>query len=181
MAFDPNIPAAHTRIKAGEMRAQFNALKALIDALTTQVAALQAQVSAYNAQFVAIGVQLNALAELVPVGAVIAWVNGALAGVPALPANFAECNGQVLNDAESPFDGQTLPDMNNTKRFLRGASISGNSGGAETHSHDVDLSGTSAGDPGASGGSTVPWGTYVTSESSLLPPYYEVVYVMRVK
>jgi len=42
-----------------------------------------------------------------------------------LPENFAECNGQEIDDPESPFDGYTLPDLNGDARFLRGGSLSG--------------------------------------------------------
>ncbi len=60
----------------------------------------------------------------VPVGAIIAW-HKSLSGTLAVPANWVECNGQVLDDADSPYDGQTIPDLNNSGRFLRGAMISG--------------------------------------------------------
>jgi hypothetical protein len=30
----------------------------------------------------------------------------------ALGENFVECNGQLLDDAESPLDGQLMPDIN---------------------------------------------------------------------
>ena len=33
-------------------------------------------------------------------------------GVPPLPSNFAERNGQGLNNPESPIDGQFIPDIN---------------------------------------------------------------------
>jgi hypothetical protein len=167
MPFDPNLPIDGSLVDATELRAQFNALKTLIDALQTQITALNATVVA--------------LANIVPVGTILHWCKNSFGVALVLPDNFMECNGQVVNDPESPLNGETLPNPNGEGQFLRGAALSGDSGGAETHTHDVDLSGSSAGDPGASGGSTVPWGTYATSADSSLPPYYEVVLVMRVK
>jgi hypothetical protein len=49
-------------------------------------------------------------AGLVPIGGVIAWLKS-FTNVPTLPDEYAELNGQVLSDAQSPFDGQTLPNL----------------------------------------------------------------------
>ncbi len=49
-------------------------------------------------------------AGLVPIGGVIAWLKS-FTNVPALPDEYAELNGQVLSDAQSPFNGQTLPNL----------------------------------------------------------------------
>src|SRR3954467_14359756 len=76
--------------------------------------------------------QLNALLDAAaPIGSVKAWLKS-FPGVPALTAHWAECSGQVLNDAQSPLNGQALPDLNGTQRFLRGAAASGGTGGADT-------------------------------------------------
>ncbi|MCC6623916.1 MAG: tail fiber protein [Deltaproteobacteria bacterium] len=61
---------------------------------------------------------------LVPVGSIVAWHKG-LTGVSTLPGGWLECNGQVVVDAESPLDGQTLPDLNGAGLFLRGGATSG--------------------------------------------------------
>lgn len=47
-----------------------------------------------------------------------------------LPYGFVECNGQVLNDSASLYNGQTIPNLNSADgykggRFLRGGTISG--------------------------------------------------------
>jgi hypothetical protein len=181
MPFDPNIPVANTKMKSAEMRAQFNALKALIDALTLQVNGQQVFISALQTQITALNAAIAALANIVPIGAILPWAKNSFGVVLTLPENFLECNGQTVNDAESPMDGEALPNLNGEGRFLRGAALSGDVGGNDSHTHEVDLGGSSAGDPGASGGSTVPLGTYVTSAASSLPPYYEVVLVMRIK
>lgn len=92
---------------------------------------------------------------------------------------WVECNGQVLSDALSVYDGATIPDLNGdsgTPRFLRGSTTSGTTGGSEQHSHSIPTSGgaTSTGGSNLLGGST-------TGNTSTLPSYYEVVYVMRIK
>jgi len=75
----------------------------------------------------------------VPVGGIIAWHKN-LTGCPALPTNFVECNGQTLDDEDSPFDEQTIPDLNGDARFLRGGSLSGTEqdDAFQGHKHTVD-------------------------------------------
>lgn len=68
-----------------------------------------------------------------PIGAVIAWLK-TFTGVPqTLPTGWMECDGSTISDADSPLNGQTLPDLNASK-FLKGADTSGTSAGG-THSH----------------------------------------------
>ncbi len=59
-----------------------------------------------------------------PIGSIVAW-HKSLAGTPPLPDGWAECNGQVLIDADSPYHGVALPDLNGAGRFLRGGGVSG--------------------------------------------------------
>src|SRR5207247_10116598 len=59
------------------------------------------------------------------VGAIVAWYKS-LTGTRRLPLEFVECNGQNLDDPESPYDGQDIPDLNGAtetgkQRFLRGS------------------------------------------------------------
>ena len=117
--------------------------------------------------------QFNGLnAGVVPVGGVVAWLK-TFPNAPALPASWAECNGQVLADAESPFDGQTLPDLNSTPRFLRGAAASGGTGGADSTSVNTVQANQNRIGTAVNCATNDPIAT--------LPSYYEVVWVMRVK
>lgn len=51
-----------------------------------------------------------------------------------LPDSWAELNGQTISDSDSPWNGKTLRDLNGgTYRMLRGATSSGGTGGADTH------------------------------------------------
>jgi hypothetical protein len=150
MPFDPNIPGDADPVIAPPLRAQFTALKALIDA---QAALLNA---------------------LVPIGAVIPWFKDT-PGVPALPANFVECNGQVLSDPESPLDGQFMPDANTgAARFIRGGLTSGVTGG-------IDAFATALADNAGVGTPQ----NFVTVDFSPgaqpFPPYITAVWVIRVK
>jgi hypothetical protein len=115
----------------------------------------------------------------VPVGCVVAYLKN-LSTVPALPVEFAECNGQTLADPASPFNRQVLPNLNGasagTKRFLRGSTTSGTTGGADTHSHSLSTASIST----YSGATLVATGSSTVS-SSFLPSYYEVVWVLRVR
>ncbi|HEY0548432.1 MAG TPA: hypothetical protein VGF13_02455 [Verrucomicrobiae bacterium] len=158
MPFAPTKPANGTQVNSLELRHQLNALKALIDAV-------QAQVNG-----------------LLPVGFIGAWPKS-LANMPALPGTWVECNGQVLNEPGSPFDGQTIEDLNGVagpRRFLRGATASGGTGGAQEHTHGLPQFQPTLGD----GGSTDQYNILtspLTDPASSLPSYYEVVWVMRVQ
>src|ERR1043166_3858207 len=104
----------------------------------------------------ALGDVPNIVASLgsVPIGAIVAW-DKSLTGVPALPANFVECNGQTISDPASPLNGRTVRNLNGSNQFLRGNSTSGTSGGAASHTHS--LSGTTEvedGDAAAGNGGT---------------------------
>jgi hypothetical protein len=158
MPFDPNQPQENTDLDAAQVRAQLNALKALIDAIGGGAPAS------------------------VPIGMPMGWFKN-LPGVPALSGDWVECNGQVLNDAASPLDGITIPDLNGASgppRFLRGASASGGTGGAEDHTHGLPLFQPTLGDGGTTDQYNIPNNT-ITAPASSLPSYYEVVWVVRVK
>lgn len=130
---------------------------------------------------------------LVPIGSIVAWAKS-FAGVPALAVDtlFVECNGQVLADAASLLDGQTMPDLNVTKRFLRGSATSGTTAGADTHAHAV-YGLENVGEQGHSAGRLVTNVTGATnvyqpttnpilsSAGSTLPAHYEIVWLIRVK
>lgn len=111
---------------------------------------------------------------IAPIGSVQAWLKS-FAGTPALPSGWVECNGQVLADAASVYNGATLPNLNVGNRFLRGNSTSGGTGGSETHAHGMDSSIT------VDSGSTSPVMSGSTAEADGRPPYYDVVWIMRVK
>lgn len=71
-----------------------------------------------------------------PIGTIAAW-HKSLPGVPALSAEWAECNGQVINDPTSPLHNQALPNLNGQARFLRGGTSSGSlqDDQLQVHSH----------------------------------------------
>lgn len=116
---------------------------------------------------------------------------------PYLPDGWVECNGQVLSDSDSPYNGETIPDLNGENRFLMGSSTSGTTGGTTRHSHQVVLnSGASAYGFDSSGAqlaldAVTATGTkfgfngddafqYYTSKVEA-PAYYQVVMIMRIK
>ena len=109
-----------------------------------------------------------------PIGGIVAWAK-TLLGVPNLAEGWVECDGAVLVDALSPLNGQTIPDLNGGE-FLRGDATSGGTGGATTHNHntsDVATDEGGGGDPHAL--------VETISAANHLPPYYNVVWIMRVR
>ena len=89
-------------------------------------------------------IQLHGLKTtgLVPIGGVVATIP-ALAGAYACSATTAAddlgyvvCGGQVINDATSPLNGRTIPNINSDV-FLKGHTTSNTAGGSNTHDHTV--------------------------------------------
>jgi len=121
-----------------------------------------------------------------PVGSVIAWLK-TFTNTPALPTGWVECNGQVLSDALSVYNGQTIPNLNGnseaTKLFLRGSTTSGGTGGSATiniaHSHTYTGGGGTNTPVLTNGGGLT--STSLSSAQTIIPPYYEVVRIMRVR
>ena len=140
----------------------------------------------------------------IPIGSIMAWAKNLL-GVPDLPDGWVECNGQFLSDTESPLNGRTIPDLNTSNRFLRGNTESGGYGGVESHNHfspaskwhdknlfilsgDYGAEQTGVGTYGMINESYFSYGysggtitNFKTSSVNAIPPYYEIVWIMKVK
>ena len=72
----------------------------------------------------------------IPVGAVIDWWRPN-SGFP-VPDGYMICDGSVVDDAQSPFNGEKLPELRG--RYVRGAgstSVIGKTGGSDRHKHTV--------------------------------------------
>ena len=111
----------------------------------------------------------------IPIGSIIGWIK---VFDVMLPENFCECNGQKITDPNSPLFNKNIPNLNSTNRFLRGNTTSGGTGGSSTHTHIV----SSAGEGDNPGTATKAWSEYyTTSPDTNLPPYYDVVWIMRFK
>lgn len=63
----------------------------------------------------------------IPIGGIIPWLKS-FTNTPSLPTGWVECNGQVLDDSDSVYDGETIQDLNGNNSFLRGNSTSGGTG-----------------------------------------------------
>jgi len=131
-----------------------------------------------------------------PIGSIMPWAKTlGTTHTPALPTGWVECDGAVLSDGASVYDGDTMPDLNTTQSFLRGASTSGGTGGADTVAHTHSVS-TTTSVPSASNQDNANAGSYsatgshthtisvtsgATSDNENMPVYYQVVYIIRVK
>ena len=91
---------------------------------------------------------------------------------PQLPDGWLECDGSVVSDADSPYNGVTLPDLQTNLIRMVGANSSGTTGGgAGTHNHTKTFGVTSGGltkTEGYEGGSHEHY-------------YMEVVWIIRIK
>lgn len=107
---------------------------------------------------------------------------------PKLADGWIECDGSSVSDADSPYDGVAVPDLNSgSNRFLRGNTSSGGTGGAESdaHTHNVPRVGI-ASIQNAGGSFTQVWdGANTTTNSQSAtenrPPFYDVVWIIRIK
>lgn len=144
---------------------------------------------------------------IAPIGTIMAWLKSYTNTPQTLPTGWVECDGSVVNDADSVYNTQTLPDLNGGE-FLRGDTTSGGTGGSATHTlieaempahtHNFQAGGTATyfinsynATNTAAGG-----GINITSLSGALtgtqsagsgtahenrPPFYNVVWIMRIK
>jgi len=105
----------------------------------------------------------------VPIGTIIDWWRPNADAV--VPAGYQICDGSTIDDSNSPWQGETLPDL--TDRFVRGvtsATAIGEAGGDDVHDHTVDINHThgtvaSTSDGGHSHSVDLPALTGATSES----------------
>jgi hypothetical protein len=123
-------------------------------------------------------VEFPPVVGMVPIGAVVAWLPN-FGSTPNLPPEFVKCNGSMIEDPESPFFGVMSPNLNEGSRFLWGNIQSGLVGGSTSHGHSVTV-------PAAFFGAVPPGpcalpGTFNTTAANHVPPYYTVVWVMRIK
>jgi len=160
-----------------EMEQNADEIRRLLGVPTAGEVALQ-----FTAMSVSLARELVSLTQsialsLTPVGAIIAWHKNAATNFPPLPANWLECNGQTVNDPTSPFHGLTLSDLNTTNLFLRGAPASGGAGGSTSHNHGYNATT----DVTAGADTSVVHPSSTTTTENHLPPYFEVVWVIRIK
>ena len=101
-----------------------------------------------------------------------------------LPPNFHKCDGTVINDIDSPINGSTIPNLNGEERFLRGHNTSNTTGGG-AHRHSITP--TSYLSDSGSGGSSNPHGhleqstVYYSDYTEATPPFYNIIWIMRIK
>ena len=118
-----------------------------------------------------------------PIGSLLAWAK-TTTGVPAtLPAGWIECDGSTVSDADSPINGQAVPNLNGstdaTKKYLRGNTTSGGTGGITAHGHTVSATTHGMTDYSTPKISEVN-DVNLTSTTSL-PSYQEMVWIIRIK
>lgn len=74
----------------------------------------------------------------IEIGTVVDWWPGPTGRELALPVEFVVCDGQTINDPDSPFNGKRAPDL--VDRHVRGTTNHdqiGAVGGEKTHTHTV--------------------------------------------
>lgn len=126
-----------------------------------------------------------------PIGSILPW-HKSFANTPALPSGWLECNGQTISDAGSPYNGQTLPNLNSNTQdgstssgmFLRGASTSGTMQADATAVNGLSTDATKGTDHSGYGttqkaGTTI--GTLSSTDPETRPANMTVVWIIRIK
>lgn len=67
--------------------------------------------------------QNNLLEDLIPIGTIFSWCE--YTKEIKLNENWVRCEGQIIEDIESPLNGKKIPDLNGQRLFLRGGEKSG--------------------------------------------------------
>ena len=132
----------------------------------------------------------NLASCIVPVGGLVPVLKN-ITGVPTPPtSHFMLADGSTVSDANSPINGQTVPDLNGDNRFIRGVDTAGGEGGQETialnHNHSVSLAGASYDGGGLSGVtstdlSNVMNKSELSATQDILPKYHNAVWYIRFK
>jgi len=115
----------------------------------------------------------------IPVGGIVAWAKS-LSGMPNLAEGWVECDGSVLVDSQSSLNGQTIPDLNGGV-FLEGQATSGATGGSATMAHTHTLTYNTSADSGVGRVVVSGYNTGAASNEENRPPFYTVVWIMRVR
>lgn len=64
--------------------------------------------------------RLNLLNQICPIGSIIPYHQSLFTTPPILPANWIVCNGQTINNSNSPLNGKITINMGTNNRILRG-------------------------------------------------------------
>lgn len=132
----------------------------------------------------------------VPIGSIVPFHKDFDTSV-SLPPEFKECDGTTINDADSPLDGQSVPDLQGQNRHIRANSTTGSTGGASavslstndlpSHNHSMEQS-FGSDSPDAVEGSVDPSGDSIPTTSTggdgshnNEPPFFDTVMAMRIK
>lgn len=107
---------------------------------------------------------------------------------PYLPMAWTECNGQTVSDADSPYNGSIIPNLNGSaftdQRFLLGSATLG-SDGTGSHAHTITTGTPSATTNIVASAGTIPNTTHTHTSTTQYgysyPSYYTTVYIMRIK
>jgi len=87
----------------------------------------------------------------IPIGSILNWwcscgggsCEGAFNDLDLLPKGFAVCDGSVVDDKSSPFNGKTLPNFTDDALMVRGAAtpsdVTNVPGGSGSHKHVYEL------------------------------------------
>lgn len=123
--------------------------------------------------------QTQTQTNVAPIGAIFPWLKS-FTNTPALISGWVECNGQTLSDGDSVYNGQVIPDLNGDNRFLRGNSTTGGTGGSETMAHTHTIAQAGQAETGIAINVRAS-STAGASNTENRPPFYNVVWIMRIK
>ncbi len=126
-----------------------------------------------------------------PLGTVVSWLKSFPNNPQELPVGWVECNGQILDDPDSLFHGQEIPDLNGGFKILQGSTGSGEPGaGLDSSPHGMFTNHPGSGNwPLTSDDHLDEWAHYVEGDTAITNPVgdfgksrtYTIVWIMKVR
>jgi len=118
-----------------------------------------------------------------------------ITGVPTynVSAFWTLADGTTVSDAESPINGQAVPDLNGLGKFIRSADTAGGTGGSDTMAHTHAVNGSTANNTGdqnyVSAGSSssgvhshsMNFASGAASNEENRPPYHNAIAIVKYK
>ncbi len=126
---------------------------------------------------------------MIPIGGIIPWHKSALDD-QRLHSSWIECTGGTVGNVKSPIYGKSVPNLNGDNRFIRGNSTSNSMGGSAIHVHSFSVNTNGPSDftdiDAQNPNGTVASAGHAhliegeTDTVSHVPPYVDMVYIMRI-
>ncbi|MCP4133329.1 MAG: tail fiber protein [bacterium] len=193
---EAGLSAGDSSNDSGDDKFSFSGIYSRLNSMENMIQSMNVIINTQAETIIALETSLGQ--KSAPVGTILAWHRD-LDSTPDLPEGWKECDGTLIDDAESVYYGKNIytPDLNGEARFLRGGSSSGDpqDGQVGRHLHSFTSGHTVNGNDGfyqldADDGSSYngivsTWYTTYAggseTDSETRPDNMSVVWIMKIK